>query len=119
MQVCKYSLHVVSVFLLIPLLLDLYYLGFPKDPIRNKIFVFTVYGLEVVQTIIITQSAFHVFGSGYGNFSAYDQINLAWFTVPILSGMGMYLALFDKGIIGINHCDKSRFHRRDVLCVSN
>ncbi|KAF8193405.1 hypothetical protein BJ912DRAFT_961018, partial [Pholiota molesta] len=70
----------------------IYYLAFPKDPIRNKIFVFTVYGLEVLQTSIITQSAFHVFGSGYGNFSVYNKINLAWFTVPLLSGMVAFLA---------------------------
>ncbi|KAF9483231.1 hypothetical protein BDN70DRAFT_929402 [Pholiota conissans] len=70
----------------------LYYLGFPKDPIRNKIFVFSVFGLEIMQTIIITQSAFHVFGSGYGHFEAYDSINLAWFSVPILSGMVAFLA---------------------------
>jgi len=67
---------------------DMYYLAFPKDPLRNKIVVYTVYVLELLQTVIITTSAFHVFAAGYGNFTFYNGVELAWFSVPIISGLG-------------------------------
>jgi hypothetical protein len=50
--------------------------------------VYSVFILEVTQTIIITQSAFHVFGEGYGNFAFYNDVELAWFSVPIITGVG-------------------------------
>ena len=67
---------------------DMYYLAFPADPTRNKLFVYSVFVLEVVQTVIITQSAFHVFGEGYGNFAYFNGVELAWFSVPIITGIG-------------------------------
>ncbi|KAF8956172.1 hypothetical protein BDZ97DRAFT_1764014 [Flammula alnicola] len=70
----------------------MYYLAFPRDPTRNKVFVYMVYALEVLQTVIITQSAFHVFGAGYGRFSDYDHVELAWFSVPVISGLVAFIA---------------------------
>ena len=69
---------------------DMYYLAFPTDPKRNKLFVYSVFILEVIQTIIITQSAFHVFGEGYGNLAFFYSIDLTWFSVPIITGIGRY-----------------------------
>jgi len=69
---------------------DLYHLAFPKDPLRNKILVYTVFVLEVLQTCIITDSAFRVFGFGYGDISFFNDIGIAWFSVPIITGLGMY-----------------------------
>ncbi|KDR72410.1 hypothetical protein GALMADRAFT_143241 [Galerina marginata CBS 339.88] len=63
-----------------------------QDPPRNKVFVYLVYVLEVTQTIIITMSAFHVFAAGYGNFAFYNNVELAWFSVPVISGMVAFLA---------------------------
>ncbi|KDR72258.1 hypothetical protein GALMADRAFT_143116 [Galerina marginata CBS 339.88] len=70
----------------------LYHLAFPKDPLRNKIFVYLVFLLEVLQTVIITISAWNVFGSGYGDFSVYNRVALAWFSVPVISGVVAFLA---------------------------
>ena len=67
---------------------DMYYLAFPTDPKRNKFFVYSVFILEIMQTIMITRSAFHVFGEGYGNLAFFDSIELGWFSVPILTGIG-------------------------------
>jgi hypothetical protein len=66
----------------------MYYLAFPKDPKGNKFFVYSVFILEVMQTIIITRSAFHIFGEGYGNFTFFDGVELTWFSVPIIGGIG-------------------------------
>ena len=68
----------------------MYYLAFPTDPKRNKCFVYSVFILEVMQTIIITHTAFRVFGEGYGNFAILDGIELGWFSVPILTGIGRH-----------------------------
>lgn len=79
--------------------------GFPLDPIRNKLFVYTVFTLEVVQTIILTKSYFDVFGYGFGQPAAYDHIGDIWFSVPFLSGVGRchlrYCSIFIILIISI------------------
>ena len=69
---------------------DMYYLAFPIDPKRNKFFVYSVFILEVTQTIIITHTAFHVFGDGYGNFAIFYSIELTWFSVAIITGIGRH-----------------------------
>jgi hypothetical protein len=68
----------------------MYYLAFPTDPKRNKFFVYSVFILEVMQTILTTRSAFHVFGEGYGNLEFLNGIELTWLSVPILTGIGRH-----------------------------
>ncbi|KAF8881031.1 hypothetical protein CPB84DRAFT_1851677 [Gymnopilus junonius] len=70
----------------------LYSLAFPTDPLRNKAFVYTVFILEILQTVVVTVSAFHVFGNGYGNFNAYNAVDLAWLDVPVISGLVAFIA---------------------------
>ena len=70
---------------------DMYYLAFPTDPKRNKCFVYSVFILEVMQTIMFTHTAFRIFGEGYGNLEIFHSIDLAWFSVPILTGIGRAL----------------------------
>ena len=72
----------------------MYYLAFPSDSIRNKLFVYSVFAIEILQTVVITKSAFHVFAVGYGNFSYYNAIDLAWLDVPVVSGVGKQLFFF-------------------------
>lgn len=68
--------------------------GFARDPLRNKLFVYVVFTLEVVQTIILTKSFFDVFGYGFGDPGAYDRVGAIWFSVSFLSGIGLfYLSL--------------------------
>ncbi|KAF5323680.1 hypothetical protein D9619_012861 [Psilocybe cf. subviscida] len=66
--------------------------GYPKDPLRNKLFVYTIVTLEVVQTTILTKSYFDVFGYGFGDQNSYDNIGAIWFSVPFLSGIVAFLA---------------------------
>jgi hypothetical protein len=68
----------------------MYYLAFPTDPKRNKFFVYSTFILEVMQTILVTRTAFQVFGEGYGNLANFDSIELAWFSMPIITGIGKY-----------------------------
>ena len=50
--------------------------------------VYTVVVLEILQAIIITRSAYHVFGVGYGNFSFFNHVELSWLDVPVITGIG-------------------------------
>ncbi|KDR71217.1 hypothetical protein GALMADRAFT_143928 [Galerina marginata CBS 339.88] len=70
----------------------MFFISFPKDPLRNKVLVYTIFALEVLQTVIVTISAFHVFASGYGDFSVYNSVDLAWLDVPIISGLVAFIA---------------------------
>lgn len=68
----------------------MYYLSFPTDPIRNKALVYSIFALEFLQTVIVTISAYHVFATGYGDFSFYNSVDLAWLDVPVISGVGTF-----------------------------
>ncbi|KAF8887891.1 hypothetical protein CPB84DRAFT_1684561, partial [Gymnopilus junonius] len=70
----------------------MYYIAFPKDPARNKIFVYVVFAFELLQTIMMTKSAWHVFAVGFGNYSYYNAIDLAWLEVPLICGIVAFLA---------------------------
>ncbi|KAF8162608.1 hypothetical protein B0H34DRAFT_643560, partial [Crassisporium funariophilum] len=70
----------------------MYYLAFPKDSVRSKSLVYGVYLLEILQTILISQVAFHAFGEGFGNLVALDEIGLTWLAVPVISGIVAFLA---------------------------
>jgi len=67
---------------------DLYYLAFPKDSIYNKILVYTIFTIEVVQTLFIGRDMFAIFVLGFGDLSVLTQIHFAWLTLPIFGGVG-------------------------------
>ncbi|KAF8148043.1 hypothetical protein B0H34DRAFT_778645 [Crassisporium funariophilum] len=70
----------------------MYYLAFADDSRRHKAVVYGVYLLEIIQTIIMTRSAFHAFGEDFGNLEALDEIGLQWLGVPLISAMVGFLA---------------------------
>jgi hypothetical protein len=51
--------------------------------------VYTVYVLEVVQTILTTHAMFATFGFGFGDPGALLNMDLGWLAVPIMAGLGM------------------------------
>lgn len=70
----------------------IYVSAFSQDPRRNRLFVYTVFTLEITQTIILTKSYFEIFASGFGDPGAYDRTGAIWFSVPFMSGIGLYLS---------------------------
>lgn len=74
--------------LLIFHLLDLYYLAFPNDPSRNKVLVYLVFLFETAQTLVVTDTAYNVLGSGYGNLNVFGDIGATWFNIPFITGIG-------------------------------
>lgn len=77
---------------------DLYYEAFPNDRLVNKCLVYTVYTLELVQTILITQAMFATFGFGFGDPGALVKANFAWLAVPIMAGLGIPSYTFSSSI---------------------
>ncbi|KAJ6580021.1 hypothetical protein DFH09DRAFT_324494 [Mycena vulgaris] len=67
--------------------LYLYYQAFPNDRSFNKCLVYTVYLLELAQTILVTQDAFIKFGYGFGDVSTLTDIQMGWLSIPIMSAL--------------------------------
>ncbi|KAF9551723.1 hypothetical protein CPC08DRAFT_768680 [Agrocybe pediades] len=65
----------------------IYYLAFRKEPIVNRILVYTVFLIMVVQTVLLSQTAFDTFGRGFGQIDTVDNISHIWFSVPILGSI--------------------------------
>ena len=73
---------------------DIYYLAFSNDPPKRKILVYSIYAVELVQTILFTKVAFEQLAAGFGNFDALNHGGLLWFAVPILSSTGTFSSIF-------------------------
>ncbi|KAJ7113858.1 hypothetical protein C8R44DRAFT_795875 [Mycena epipterygia] len=69
----------------------LYYQAFPNDRTFTKCLVYTVSVIEFVQTILLTYDIFMVFGYRFGDFSALTKIYFDWLTIPMLSGLVLFI----------------------------
>ncbi|KAK0486407.1 hypothetical protein IW261DRAFT_795431 [Armillaria novae-zelandiae] len=67
--------------------LYLYYLAFPKDRNFIKSLVYSIYILELVQTILVAHDAFAVFGYGFGDWEVLTEIHFSWLIVPIIGAV--------------------------------
>lgn len=79
-------------------LLVLYYFAFPNDNLHLKLVVWSVYILELAQTVIISYSLYQQFVYGFLDVNSLDEIGWNWLAVPILGGMGR-LHLLSFGFI--------------------
>ncbi|KAJ6528795.1 hypothetical protein DFH09DRAFT_157761 [Mycena vulgaris] len=71
--------------------LYLYYQAFPNDRWSIKCLVYTVYTIELVQTILLTHDAFIIFGYGFGDPSVLAEVGFDWLTIPIMSGLVAFI----------------------------
>ncbi|KDR82133.1 hypothetical protein GALMADRAFT_44609, partial [Galerina marginata CBS 339.88] len=69
-----------------------YYLAFPNDRAAYKSLVYGAYLLEAAQTFLFTSSAFRTFAFGFGNPSVLDEVDILWFSVPIMSGLVAFIS---------------------------
>uniref|UniRef100_A0A0W0G027 DUF6534 domain-containing protein n=1 Tax=Moniliophthora roreri TaxID=221103 RepID=A0A0W0G027_MONRR len=65
----------------------LYYIAFPNDRAMAKALAYGVYILEVIETGLITQSAYAAYGSGFGNPGALLDLQLTWLAIPIMGAI--------------------------------
>ncbi|KAJ6482578.1 hypothetical protein C8R45DRAFT_1001936 [Mycena sanguinolenta] len=85
-MIVGYLLH-WGLFGILNMQLYLYYRAFPNDRKPIQYLVYTVYLLELVQTIFITHDAFTNFGTGFGNTTTLRGVHFDWLTIPIMSGI--------------------------------
>ncbi|KAK0236466.1 hypothetical protein EDD85DRAFT_938229 [Armillaria nabsnona] len=97
--------------------LYLYYLAFPNDRQFTKYLVYGIYGIEVMQTVLIAHDVFAAFGYGFGDIDALARINFFWLTVPIMgavaAGVGQVFYAYRIFILS-----KSRIIPIFIICVS-
>jgi hypothetical protein len=43
--------------------------------------------LEVVETVASIRDMIHIFGAGWGNMDALDNVGWAWFSVPVMGSI--------------------------------
>ncbi|KAF8873062.1 hypothetical protein CPB84DRAFT_1895644, partial [Gymnopilus junonius] len=63
----------------------LYFLAFPSDRRWTQVLVYGLYTAELIQTVLLTQTAFFSFATGFGNFNAINEEGTLWFSVPIMN----------------------------------
>ena len=71
---------------------DMFYTAFPKDKFWIKILVYSVYLLDMIQTIMITWDCFHTFVFGFNDMKRLDSVGLLWFDLCFLDGIGERLS---------------------------
>ncbi|KAF8959898.1 hypothetical protein BDZ97DRAFT_1666590, partial [Flammula alnicola] len=65
----------------------MYFMSFPEDRLVLKTTVYGVFVLEALQTILLTSSEFKMLATNFANPAGLDQVDLIWFSVPMLSGI--------------------------------
>lgn len=71
---------------------DSYYVAFPHDRQFLKLLVYGVLLLETLETGVATSDAFATFASGFMNKDSPVEVHLTWLSVPVHSGIGMFLS---------------------------
>lgn len=66
---------------------DLYYQAFPNDRWFTKCLVYTVYALQLAETVATGVDAFRVFGYGFGDFGTLTRIDVASFISPLITAI--------------------------------
>lgn len=70
---------------------DLYYIAFPKDHWYLKSIVCLVFLLETLQTTALIQNVFKYMTVGYSNFEIVNELGSDWYSIPLISGLGMFI----------------------------
>ena len=66
----------------------------PLSTLSSKALVLFIYLFEFAQTLIATHDAFKALGSGWGDSTALKNPQLAWLSVPMMSGISKFKAFF-------------------------
>ncbi|KAK0433710.1 hypothetical protein EV421DRAFT_1741394 [Armillaria borealis] len=78
-----------------PVRSNIYYISFPKDNLTSKTVVYLLWLTETVQSVTNIYYTFDTFCYDFGNLSGLDDVDITWFTMPVLSGfVGCVAQLF-------------------------
>jgi len=64
---------------------DIYFVTFPQDKRKLKIFVLILMMLENIQTGLVLFDAVTAFGDGFGDIDSLTDVRMQWLSVPVLS----------------------------------
>lgn len=84
---------------------DWYYIAFPNDRWLPKTLVYSVYILDTVQTILVTNDVFTAYARHFGDIDQVNAVKLEWLAVPVFTSIsGFYFSLScigeeDEGLI--------------------
>ncbi|KAJ7431544.1 hypothetical protein B0H11DRAFT_2261769 [Mycena galericulata] len=76
-----------ALFGIVTVQLYLYYQAFPNDQRFTKCMVYTVYALQLTETVVAGVDAFNIFGYGFGNFNTLTKVNVVGFISPIITAI--------------------------------
>ncbi|KJA26319.1 hypothetical protein HYPSUDRAFT_181098 [Hypholoma sublateritium FD-334 SS-4] len=65
----------------------LYWKYVPNKQTFMKIMVYSIFVLDALQTFLVTENTFHVFGEHFGDIDVSNEVGVTWFAVPIMSGL--------------------------------
>ncbi|KAK0489766.1 hypothetical protein EDD18DRAFT_568642 [Armillaria luteobubalina] len=73
----------------------IYYISFPRDNLVSKTVVYLLWVTETVQTAMNIYYTFYTFCYEFGDLVGLDEVDTAWFTIPVMSGfVGCIAQLF-------------------------
>ncbi|KAI0724005.1 hypothetical protein C8T65DRAFT_93159 [Cerioporus squamosus] len=64
-----------------------YHLLFPKDPLRLKVLIYSLYTIECVQVAMASHDADKVLGTGWGNTEELYRTHWLWINAPVMTGI--------------------------------
>ncbi|RPD80296.1 hypothetical protein L226DRAFT_197045 [Lentinus tigrinus ALCF2SS1-7] len=64
-----------------------YHLLFPRDPIRLKVLIYSLYTIECLQVAMASHDANKVLGVGWGNVEELYKAHWLWITAPVMTGI--------------------------------
>ena len=67
----------------------MYWLAFPNDRTFLKCLVYGIYTLEFTQSVLIIESGFRTYVTGFGDVEGFNQLNM-WLSVPIFTAIGKF-----------------------------
>ncbi|KAJ7491076.1 hypothetical protein FB451DRAFT_1221944 [Mycena latifolia] len=65
----------------------IYFTAFPNDLKLTKHLVIFILFLEVLESLSNARDMIHIFGAGWGNAQALDDVGWAWFSVPVMGAI--------------------------------
>ncbi|KIM49804.1 hypothetical protein M413DRAFT_21942 [Hebeloma cylindrosporum] len=68
----------------------LFHLAFPKDRVYMKCLVYGIYFTELVQSILVVETGFRTFVTGFGKVEVFNEIETLWLSVPIFTAIDTF-----------------------------
>jgi hypothetical protein len=98
---------------------DIYWTVFKTDRLLSKSLVWFLFIADTFQSILLANDGFLIFGANFMNQVALNETHLVWLSVPTLTGVGVYCALF--GVPNLTNITTafSELRCSNIFCISD